>query len=105
MSSGCYMQRLMLRMVEWHARALHGWSYDTWFNGRFLEKWADPSVLEAMKSVFAHYDTKDIANALLASMCLFRRIGTDVASKLGLQFPEEADKSITNWVESCLRAM
>ena len=37
-SLNCYMQRLLLRMMEWHALATHGWNYDIWFRGRFLEE-------------------------------------------------------------------
>jgi len=35
MCCDCYMQRLLLRMIEWHARVARGWNYDTWFRGRF----------------------------------------------------------------------
>jgi len=31
MSCDCYMQHLLLRMIEWHAHTTRGWNYDTWF--------------------------------------------------------------------------
>jgi hypothetical protein len=35
------MKELLLRMLEWHARATHGWDYETWYTGRFVDRWAD----------------------------------------------------------------
>ena len=61
-------------MIEWHARA---GGHDTWFHGRFLEKWADPRAVKEMRDAFAHYDEADIWRALLASMDLFRWLDAD----------------------------
>ena len=39
-TSSCngYLKKLLLRLIEWHARAKgHGHS---WYKGRFLERWA-----------------------------------------------------------------
>jgi len=100
MSSDCYMQRLLLRMIEWHARAKHGWSYDTWFRGRFLEKWVDPQVLRQMREVSSHYDEPDVKRGLLAAMCLFRALALETAERLGYSYPEEADVQVTGWVRA-----
>ena len=82
-----HMKRLLLRMMEWHARTVHGWSYDTWFEGRFLEKWAEPEILAELAKTFAHYDKSDIKNALLESVELHRHLSTDVGISLGYQVP------------------
>jgi len=99
MSSDCYMQHLLLRMIEWHARAKCGWNYDTWFRGRFLEKWADPQVLKLMRYVFSHYDEVDVKRGLLAMMRLFHAVATETAEKLGVSYPTDADKKVTAWIE------
>jgi aminoglycoside 6-adenylyltransferase len=44
-----YMKRLLLRMIEWHARAMNGWHHDTWYGGRFIEDWADPRALKGLQ--------------------------------------------------------
>ena len=95
----CYMQRLLLRMMEWHARATHGWNYDTWFRGRFLEEWSHPQTLEGLRCAFAHYDKEDIKRALLAAMDLFRRLAMGTAEKLSYPYPTKADEQITNWIK------
>ncbi|MFX0061549.1 MAG: aminoglycoside 6-adenylyltransferase [Candidatus Hermodarchaeota archaeon] len=97
----CYMQRLLHRMIEWHAKATYGWSYETWFRGRFLEEWADPRVLKGLQVSFAHYDEEDIKNALLAVMDLFRLIAMDTAERLNYPYPIKADKNLTDWIRQC----
>jgi len=100
MSSDCYMQHLLLRMVEWHSRARHGWSYDTWFRGRFLERWADPQVLKQMRHAFSHYNEADVKRGLLAAMTLFHTVAAEVAEKLKYKYPVDADKQVTEWIEA-----
>jgi len=97
----CHMQRLLLRMIEWYARVKHGWDYDTWFRGRFLEEWADPCALEGLREAFARYDKQDVGRALLATMDLFRRTAIETASKLGYQYPADADEHVSEWVRDC----
>lgn len=98
-----YMKlKCLLPMVEWHTRTMKGWSYDTWHGGRFLEKWASPSILEGLRDVFSHYDRDDVKRALLATMELFRRISMEVAEKLGYSYPTALDQQIVEWVEKHL---
>jgi len=98
----CHMQWLLLRMMEWHARATHGWNYDTWFRGRFLEEWAHPQTLEGLRGAFAHYDENDTKDALLATMDLFHWMAMETAGKLGYAYPTEADQHVTKWIRNCL---
>ena len=98
----CHMQRLMLRMMEWHAHATHSGEFDTWFRGRFLEKWADSQILQGLTESFARYDSGDIKRALRASMALFRQMGTEVACKLSLVYPTDADEKVASWIDTCI---
>jgi len=98
----CYMQRLLLTMMEWHALAAHNWKYDVWFRGRFLEEWAEPEAVKKLRGAFAHYDREDIKRALLVTMNLFSRLATETATKLAYTYPIEADRKVTNWIRKCL---
>jgi len=98
----CYMQRLLLRMMEWHARATHGWNHDTWFRGRFLEEWAHPQALKGLRDAFAHYDEEDIRRVLLGVMDFFRWIAIETAEKLSYSYPTKADEKVTKWIKTCL---
>jgi aminoglycoside 6-adenylyltransferase len=41
-----YQKNLLLLLIEWHAK-MKG-QYDTWHKGRFLERWADPAILQEL---------------------------------------------------------
>jgi aminoglycoside 6-adenylyltransferase len=78
-----YMKWLLLEMIEWNAHTIHGWNYDTWFNGRFLESWADPKVVAELAGVFGHYDVDDVKGALLRTIKMHRRLSQETGRKLG----------------------
>jgi aminoglycoside 6-adenylyltransferase len=96
------MKRLLLRMLEWHTRAMKGWHHDTWHNGRFIERWAHPRALQALHAVFAHYDGAEIKRALLATMDLFRWLAKETAEYLGYQYPTLADQHVSDLVNRLL---
>ena len=98
----CYMQRLMLRIMEWHAKAVHGWNHDIWFRVRFLEEWAHPQALKELPDTFARYDRDNIKRTLLSAMNLFRQIATETAEKLSYRYPIKADEHVTKWIKTCL---
>jgi aminoglycoside 6-adenylyltransferase len=103
-TEGCdgQMKSLLLRMLEWRAQAEHGWDYDTWEKGRFLEEWADPTALRALEKAFARYEDGDIRRALMATMDLFRWLAADMAERLGYPYPPAADERVTEWTAACL---
>jgi molybdopterin-guanine dinucleotide biosynthesis protein A/predicted nucleotidyltransferase len=84
---GCLDGYLMWRLVplfEWHARAVDP-SIDTWHNGRFLERWADPGALAALEEAYARYDLRDVARGLWATIDLFQGLTEETAARLGLE--------------------
>jgi aminoglycoside 6-adenylyltransferase len=92
------MKSLLLRMLEWRARATHGWDYDTWERGRFLEEWTDPAVLQALKKAFARYENDDVRRALLATMDMFRLVAIETAERLSYPYPTQVDQRATEWI-------
>src|SRR5437868_11657702 len=97
-----HMKRLLLRVLEWQADLTVA-STDHWFDGRFLEQWAEPSTLTALRDSFAHYDPYDVARALEATMDLFRRLANDLAVRLELPYPNAADEAATRLVTEVLQ--
>ena len=84
---GCldgYLKARLVTLLEWHARALDP-SVDTWHGGRFLERWADPGALSALESAYAHYDVRDVARALWATVDLWQGLEEETAGRLGLE--------------------
>jgi len=100
-AKGCcdgHMKGLLCRMLEWHARAVRGPTHDTWFRGRFLEKWADPRAVQELRHTFAHYEKDDVWQALLATMKLFDWLARDTAARLSFPYPESSVEQVTQLV-------
>ena len=99
-----YLNGLLLRMLTWHARATHGPDYETWHDGRFLERWADRETLAALHDCFARYDADEVRLALLATMDLFRRLATETAAALALPYSADGGDYATSLVRTLLGA-
>lgn len=99
MCCDAYMKTLLLHMLEWHTRVTKGEEQDIWHNGRFLEQWANPHVLAALKDAFAYYDAPDIHRALLNTLALFRWLAEETAQKLEYDYPTQTHDYIVRWIE------
>jgi aminoglycoside 6-adenylyltransferase len=64
----------LLRMIEWDHKLRYGWSYDTWFGGKYFRRWADLDVVSDVERCFAKMGTTEMAEALVFSMDLFERL-------------------------------
>ena len=93
-----YMKSHLLKAVEWTA----GEGVQTWYNGRFIERWAGADVLARLRGVFAHYEEEDLWRALGETMALFDRCAQATALRLGYPYPRDAAKGITSWVNARL---
>ncbi len=85
-AKGCtdgYLKSRLVTLMGWHARAIVP-STDTWHDGRFLERWADPGALAALERAYAHYDVRDVARALWETIDLFQGLEDETARRLGL---------------------
>ena len=102
------MKRLLRRVCEWHARATHGWDYDTWHDGRFLDLWADPRAVAGQREAYAHYDEAAVRRALFATIDLFRWLAMETAGRLGFGYPTDGDRCATTclsgWTVESLRS-
>ena len=84
---GCldgHMKWRLVTLMGWHACAVDP-AVDTWHDGRFLERWADPGALAALEHAYARYDLRDIARALWETIDLFQGLEEETAHRLGLE--------------------
>lgn len=94
------MKEMLLRMLEWHARAMRGPETDTWYIGTKLGQWVDPATLAGVGETFSRFDRADAWRGLTASMALFRRLTGETAAALGFAYPAHAERSVTDYVLS-----
>jgi aminoglycoside 6-adenylyltransferase len=76
------LRQHVLTAIEWHARVTRP-DADVWYDGRFLDRWADPRAAEALPSTFAGCVPDDLRGALAAAIGTFLWVAAEVAERLG----------------------
>jgi len=94
------LSALLLRMIEWHARATSGRWSSVYEHGRFLEEWAAPKVVGRLREVFPRYDAAEIWSARLAALDFFRQLAEETGARLGYTYPHELEDKVMNWVRT-----
>ena len=92
------VKELLLKMIEWYEKALHGWDYDTWHLGVRMQEWVAPQVWQDLTEAFAHFDAPDSWRALEATMNLFRRLAKEASGRLGYRYPQEVDDHLSGYI-------
>jgi aminoglycoside 6-adenylyltransferase len=100
--NNCSMKHLLLQMLEWHARAINNWDYDTWHGGRFIEHWADSRAVNALSNAFAHYNKEDLRNSLWATLDTFRWLAVETAHRLDFPYPTVTDERVKGLLDQYL---
>lgn len=95
-----YLKSLLLKMIEMYEHCNHGIKYDTWYDGRKLEKWADKMILKKLENTFAHYDQNDMIKALLETNDLFSSLAKDIALKKKYLYPNNIEKEYLAWLNN-----
>lgn len=95
-------KELLLRMLQWHAGVVSGWTRDTWHNGRFIQEWADARAFDEIGRIFGAYDAQSAGAALLATVSLFQRLARETAAALALDYPDETEKRIAALLDEAL---
>ncbi len=88
----------LLHMLAWHAQAAHGLALDTWYDGRFLQEWADPRAVAAIPATFSSYETKAMRAALLAMVDLFDWLSRETAELWQYPDPKIAQRPLLAWI-------
>ena len=88
----------ILTMTEWHAQAQHGPHYDVWYDGRFLDQWADARVLAALPGIFGGYTIEQAWQNLLDVLDLFHWLAQETAVAHAFTYPHSAAAQITAWI-------
>ncbi len=97
-----YLNAKLLTMLEWHERATRGIDYQTWYDGRRLERWVDPEILPALGEQFSRYESADQRRVLRAKARLFADIAGKAAEGFGFPLETAGFSRLTAWVDANL---
>lgn len=93
-----YLKSKTLTMMEWYEHSLHGNDYKTFYQGRYLEKWAEESIVSELKSSFSPYNRESIIKALDANRILFTQMAKETGERGKLAFPDRNIEKLVKWV-------
>ena len=91
-----YLKERLLKIIEQYHMCIY--DCDVWHDGRFLDRWADPYVVEDLEECFARYYYPDCVSALEATHLLFARLTRELAEKLGYPYPKGAEKCAAGYI-------
>jgi aminoglycoside 6-adenylyltransferase len=94
-----YMKKRTLKMLEWYEHSLHGKEYYTFYDGRYIEKWIDKTLLEDISLIYSSYGKESILNALAANKKLFSKIAKKTAMINKFTFPEIQEQKLSEWID------
>lgn len=92
-------QALLRRMLEWRVALDHDWTYRPGVEGRRLQDHLPPDLWIALEQTYAGADLEDNWTALFRTTALFRRVATDVARQIGLEYPHRLDAEMMRYLE------
>lgn len=96
-------KELLLTMLEWYERSLHGQDYPTEHLGIRMKEWVEPEVWAQLAGTFARFDTVDSWKALDVTVGLFRNLAQETAGRLGYRYSKDLDEVLSQYVESLRR--
>ncbi len=95
------LKQHLLQLLEWEA-ALHRDQRDIWYNGRFLDEWADPQAVSQLPATFAAYTSADLRRALWATHVLCQNVALQIADHLHHAYPAETEDFIERHLQVLL---
>ena len=92
------MKENLLRLLEWHARAMAEEDVNTWLLGKRILQWTDAPSAEAITRIWPRWDAAETWRALLAQLELCRRLSRELHAALGLDYPEAKFLAIEQYI-------
>ena len=77
------MKLMLLRMLEWHARAVADTDVNTWIIGKRIGDWTDPESRTAIEKIWTGWGAAESWPGFLIQLDLFRRLTHELTRALG----------------------
>lgn len=92
-----HMAPRLAELAAWHAAAVNGVS-DTWHEGRFLERWADPRAVSGLERALTDTSARRIDEALAACLELCQLLAGELGPVVGQPYPTDAHRRVAAWL-------
>ncbi|SEO60700.1 aminoglycoside 6-adenylyltransferase [Paenibacillus sp. OV219] len=90
-------------VIEWHIGERHDWAVNPGKQGRWFKRYLDEETWAELEQTYAGASLEDNWRALFAMTALFGRLASDVATKLGYDYPHALDERVTAYMERVQR--
>lgn len=90
------MDKELLIMIEWYAKAKSGCIINTFFKGRHIQEWLGGEDYQRVCELFTDYNLDRNWDALFNMIDLFREMSLFVAQKYKFNYPSDIDFKMTN---------
>lgn len=85
----------LMPIMMWKTECDHNWPAPIGVNGKGLKRWLEPDFWRELEATYAAASIDENWTALFRMIALFRQVGRDVASRLGVEFPEAFQHRVT----------
>jgi aminoglycoside 6-adenylyltransferase len=86
------------RMLEWFAETERGWNLNPGTLGRHLKRNLPPDLWSEVEASFAGGGIEENWEALFRTTAVYRRVATEVAARLGLDYPQGLDERVSAYL-------
>lgn len=93
------IREMLVKMLEWQAGVLTGFSVSTGKNGKYLKGYIPESSWEQLLATYSKGQYEDAWNALFTMTDLFRSTAQEVAAKFGFAYPNQDDRRVMAYLK------
>jgi len=93
------IREMLVKMLEWQAGVLTGFSVSTGKNGKYLKGYIPESSWEQLLATYPKGQYEDAWNTLFTMTDLFRSTAQEVAAKFGFAYPNQDDRRVMAYLE------
>jgi len=88
----------ILKMLAWYAAMLHNWMLNTGYFGRRLKRYLPQEIWESYEKTYTGAGYAETWEALFEALRLVRKVGLELASNLGYEYPLEDDRRMNEYL-------
>lgn len=103
----CYTKKMyetivhdcVINMMEWYIGMNHNWSINSGKWGKWFEKYLSKELWDSFVKIYPGADYNEIWESIFEAGWLVRRIGIELADKLGYEYPILDDNRVSGFLE------